>query len=232
MNTQTLSQFAAKNGMYTVENIPTAWHNEDFDFRTNLGKSDIPEFIQTAKGYESGLFYECKIQDEGTDKEIKYIDHSRILVKKVDSNVVMILRKDRSGKYYFHLDYSFLNQFNSIDHYEKREVYDKLPEPNKIGTFTLNKLDAWVKYCEVYYTAMNELKNRIDDGNAEIERKIAAFIESTHGAKVSKYNGTTDVETPLFRVRFVHNKASKYCSTDITFKGTTGDVAKITNLLK
>jgi len=231
MNT-TLAQFAAKQSMYTAENIPTAWRNDDFDFRIKVGNSDIPEFIQTAQGYESGLFYECNTQDAGTDKEIKYIDHSRILVKKTDSDIVMILRKDRSGKYYFHPEYSFLHQFQNIDHHEKSEVYNKLPEPNKIGTFTLNKLAAWVKYCEDYYTAMSELKSRIDDGNAEIERKITNFIQSTHGATVSTYHGTTDVETPLFRVRFIHNKAAKYCSTDISFKGTIEDVTKITNLLK
>lgn len=230
----TLKQQAEKMNLYTLEDIPSAWRedNENFQHRIKCGAQDVPEFLQTAQGYECGLFYECNTQDQGTEKEIKYINHAYILVKKTSSELVLLLAKDwRTKKHRLFPYYSILHKYNNLS-YHLKETANKLQEPNFIGLFTLNKLNAWHEHCTAYVQALEQAYNQANEKNAEIEKQIQSFIDSVSGADVKKWNNNTTVETEFFRIRFEHSKKDSYLSTYIDYKGTLENVAKIVNLMK
>lgn len=222
-----LKQIAAETNRFTLEDVPTAWRHGQYCAHKLARQYDvIPEFLLSLEGYEVGQFFECKIQDEGTAKELYYIgDNVDILVKKKNSDVVIKMSLDfRTKKYTFHPDYKELHKYQNISYYLKKDKLNELKEPNGIGVFTANKVDKWTEYCTDYLNVLKAILTEVDDTNAKIEREIADFCHAIKSANVSKYNNITDVETPLFRVRFTHYKDQKYCNKTIEFRGTIEDV--------
>jgi hypothetical protein len=230
----TLKQQAEKMNLYMFEDIPSAWKEdkENFEHKVKCEAQDIPEFLLTASGYECGLFYNCRTQDKGTEKERKYIDHSYILVKKSDSDLILLLAKDwRTKKYRFLPYYDEMLKYRNLSSYAKEEA-NKLKEPNFIGTFTLNKLNAWHNHCIQYMQTLEKIYQANNNKNSEIENKIQSFLDSIKGANVSTYHDKTWIETDLFAVHFNHHKSEGYLNTKIEYKGGLEKVAQIINLMK
>lgn len=228
---KTIKQVAEGFNLYQLQDIPQAWKDySNFAWRVELGQRDnvIPEFLLTLKGYEVGLFFECETQDKGTEKELKFIEHARILLKKNDSDLLLMVSQQwRDKKYYLHPLYNYERKFHSVSHYLKKDALKGLVEPNYIGVFTVNKVENWVKYCNEYLQRLETLSVDVNAKNVEIEQKIKSFIDSVEGCEVSKYNNVTDITTSNFRVRFEHFKDQNYLNTKIDFRGSLADVTAI-----
>ena len=224
---KTLKNIAAETNRFTLEDVPNQWrHNEYCTHKLNREYEPIPDFLLNLEGYEVGHFFECKIQDEGTEKELYHIgDSTSILIKKKGSDIILRLSKSWSTKKYtFHLDYKILNKYQGINYDIKNRKLKELKEPNGIGVFTTKKVNDWFQYNTEYLNILETLLTEIEDGNAKIEREIADFCVNLKGAEVSKYQNITDVNSPLFRVRFTHYKDQKYLNTKIEFKGNLQDI--------
>ena len=222
-----LKAVAAEFNLFQVADIPAKYVNDNYDHRVKCGDYNMPEFITGLKGYESGLFYECKQDADYKGVITYYIDHSYLLLKKEGSGIMLMVMKDRNNKYYLHPHYYHLRKYNGINYHIKGEALKAIKEPNYIGVFTEKKIIAWIEYCENYIQILENVYNEVNNKNDEIKAKIAAFIASVPGCKVSTYSNTTDVETKLFRVRFDHFKDQKYLSTKIDFKGDLSDITEV-----
>lgn len=230
-----LKQLAATFSLYTVEDIPSNLR-EEFSNRINNGLRDaiIPPTLEilliSNPDYEVGVFFNC----EGNVVEDEFI-----LFKKKDSELLLMMGKQwKTEKYLFSPYHAYRRKYNQISNRIKDARIAELKEPNKIGDFTRNKVEAWVKYCEDYIAACEKCFVEINTRNAEIEKQIQDFIDANEGCKVTKggnnYSTTksTYVDTPLFTVIFEHNKAEKFLGTKIVFKGELADVTKISGLIK
>jgi hypothetical protein len=226
-----LKTLAAEFNLYSFEDIPAIYKNQYFDHRIEIGFQKIPEFLITCKDYEVGLFWQGQ-HDTNIKGEITahYIEHSYILVKRKDSENIMLLRQDwRSKKYRFHLAYCQDRKFAGINYHIKEKALKDLNEPNMIGVFSEKKLNDWAKYVDDYVNTLDNLLADINDENGKIEKQISDFIASLPVKKVSEYHNKTWVTTPLFEVIFEHFKDQKYLSTKISFNGTLADITKISN---
>lgn len=226
--TATLKEICKAKNLYTLSDIPNRWRQSRYFERIENDTDDTPQFLKDLKCYEVGKFYECKIQDKGTENELYYIEHSRILVKKEGSNVVMRLAYDsRDKKYHFHVSWEQLNQFNNMSSYKRQEAIKSIKEPNYIGVFSEKKVDDWAKYCEDYMNAMLSFNNDLDTKNKAIENEIQTFIDKVQCTNVQKRDNLTWVNTPLFEIKFEHSKGSGYLTTKVTFKGQLSDIIKL-----
>jgi len=223
----TLAQIAAGFSLYQVADIPSRYINDNYDHRINCGNLKVPEFMTSLKGYEVGVFYECKQDTDYKGVITYYIEHSYLLVKRNDNDTVLMLKADRHNKYYFYPYYSLMHKYNGISYDIKKTALKGLKEPNYIGVFTEKKVNDWFNYCIEYLAILDNTLNDVADKNNEIQNKIDAFIQSVPGCHVSKYQNTTDIETPLFRVRFDHFKDQRYLSTKIDFKGNLSDITRL-----
>lgn len=216
--------------LYQFADIPERYltrYKSDGYLPGNYDGNSLPEFLKTLKGYEIGIFYEAKQDTNYTGITNYYIDHSHILIKKEDSDNVMMLRQDRNKKYYFYPYYGLMHHYQNIDYHIKDKSLKELPEPNKIGVFTEKKVNDWFVYNEKYLAILENVLAEVNGKNAEHEKTIKDFIASIPGCKVSAHDNKTWVTTKLFEVIFQHNKAEKYLSTQVTFRGSINDITKI-----
>jgi hypothetical protein len=229
---KTLNQIAESFGLYQVKDIPERYKNQYFEHKVKIGNAEIPEFITKLENYESGLFYECRQDTSYTGEIIYYIDHSYVLVKKNDSDLILMLKSDyRSKKHSFYPYYNLVNKYNAINYEIRNSATKEIKEPNYIGVFTEKKVNDWFIYFEKYMQALESAFTEVQDKNKEIEDKIKAFISSVPGCNVTTYQNKTFVKTDLFYVTFEHQKDQKYLSTKMEFRGSLGDITKIHNAL-
>lgn len=228
---KTLDQLAKEFNLYRPDNIPAIYRNNDnFEHRIKIGHKEIPEFLTSLKGYEAGLYYECK-QDTNYEGIVTYyVDHAHILLRENNSELVVMLMNNK-GKFYFHPYYDILRKYNSISHYMRDETLKSLKEPNLIGSFTEKKVKDWLFYCHMYIIVLDSLYDSVNDKNQKIEEEIKAFCDSLPGAKISENRNVTYIETHLFSVRFEHIKEERYLKKDIRFNGDLSDIILITNEL-
>lgn len=219
MNLKTL---AAAYNLYEIEDIPVTHRDIDLDRH----KKDIPEFLKTMPNIEVGLFYECKVQDENTDKMMYYIEHSYILIMRKNSINVLMLNMYKD-KYNTHPYYGITSEYREISYYLREDAIKDLQEPNSIGVFTSNKVNDWINYCDQYIDALNLLSQKVEDANIKIQKQIDDFISNLPGCKVIRYSNKTWITTSLFEVIFEHNKGEKYLNTKITFKGNLNDITQL-----
>lgn len=226
-----IHEIAKDFNLFTESNLPKDyqdyWNTNMNDYRKAKGIV-IPEFILNSPNYESGLFFRCDIQDKGTEKEYKYIEHSYILVKHKDSNLLLMLQRNRQDKYYLYPYYGLLHKYHSISSYEIAAVRNSLTEPMYIGVFSEKKLFAWVEYCINYVNASEAKYNEITSKTNDKEKEVKDFIASLNGnCEVMEYKETWYIKTKLFDITFNLDKQSGYLSKKITFNGTLEDITKI-----
>lgn len=227
---KTLNELAAKFDLYQVKDIGEAWKKDKelFDHRIKCGTQIIPEFMLTLPTYEVGLFYQCQIQDKGTAKEIHYIEHSYIIVRRKDNDLLMMLKQERNNKYYLYPYYNYMHKYHDIDYNLRNTATKGMNEPNHIGVFTEKKVNDWTEYCVKFIAAHENLLTSVNDKNTGIENEITDFIASVQPCEVDKWqNRYTDVTTEHFKVRFEHFRDQNYLNTQITFKGTLKDIAEL-----
>lgn len=229
---KSLKQTAAKLDLYKKEDIPERYRSNDeyyqhrIDFGTERGQ--IPEFLSNLKGYETGLFYECEEQTNNTTNEYYLGDNSYVLLKKMESEVPLIVSKNwKDKKYHFHPVHRLMHKFHNIDHYLKATALKDLTEPNRIGVFTEKKVEDWVKYNDQKIKILDDLLHEVTDKNTHLEKQISDFIESVPGCKVSRYQDQTSVTTSLFTINFTFYKASNHLNTKFEFNGKIADITKI-----
>jgi hypothetical protein len=225
-----LKESAEVLNLYKVEDIPAIYKNDYFEHRIKCNHKEIPEFLLNCKLIEIGLFYECK-QDTNYEGKISYyVDNSYILVKAINSDLLLMLMCNRDKKYYLHPHYNILNKYNNITYHLKTESLKGLSEPNYIGVFTDKKIIAWLEYCYEYITRFETLYNTVNNANEAIKNEIEVFINSLPEKNVQRYQNRVYVDTPLFNVIFEHFKDQKYLSTKIEYKGGLQNITKIANL--
>lgn len=224
-----LKSLAATFNLYQLNDIPDTHKNYNFEHAINYGKRNIPEFMLSFKGAEVGLFYECKQDTNYQNTTTYYVEHSYILVKAVNSDIVLMLKSDRHNKYNFHPYYSLMHKYQNIAYSIREKGIKELKRPNDIGVFTEKKVNDWLQYCEDYIKALDNVYNEVTGKNNEIQTEIHNFIASIPGCKFSTYQNITDIDTPLFRVRFTHYKDQNYVNKEITFKGGLSAITKIEN---
>jgi hypothetical protein len=232
----TLQELAASRNLYEVGDIPNEYIQDAdlFEHKIKIGMQEIPEFLKTAKGIETGLFYECLVQDKGTDREIHYIEHSYILIKASESDTLLMLHKDRSGKFYLSPYYSETRKFQDVSHYIRKEALKDLKEPNMVGVWSDKKLSDWISYCTEYVRILNGVLASVNQKNNEHEQTIETFIQNCKGCEVTRSKDGTQVwvKTNLFEVAFTLNRGENYLSKQIRFEGELSDVVKIHSLVK
>jgi hypothetical protein len=233
----TLKQLAAEKNLFAYPDIPKKWRGYNFDFKTKdvneLKNITILKEIQKLDNYEIDLFFECRTQDEGTAKELNYIEHSHIIVKRKDSDVLMILKESyKSERYFFHLAYHLLHKYHKISHYKRDEALKTISEPQKIGVFSVKKLDAWINYCIDYKNTLDALLNDVTEKNKQVDEEIKNFIDSLPQKTVRDHKDRVYIDTDLFSVIFEIDRPSAYLRTDIRYKGGLENVVKIQNTLK
>lgn len=222
----TLKEWAAARNLYTAEDIPAKYRSEH-------GLPDagsIPAFFQDNDRYECAIFYDCRTQDAGTDRELHYIESgSTLLLKyKNDSTVLALVKGWRdNGKYSILPYHRELSKYRGISHYTKEKALSALHEPNKIGVFTDKKVGLWFSYSEKYIEVLDFLLNDLAAKNAEVQKKINVFIHQSRGEAKTFDSLTTYVKTKHFTVTFKHDKTMAYLSTEIEFTGSLQDIVDI-----
>jgi hypothetical protein len=233
----TLKELCESHKMFTFDNIPAEYNNgrnhERF-FRDN--PSPIPDFLLSLPNVETGIYWKCSIQDEGTEREYNYVhDYPEILVKSGD--VVMRLTGNAyrtKGKYGFRLPYFIQNSYHELSKDKQNRAAKGIEEPNMVGVWSEKKFNSWVLYVDNYKKSLDAAKDENKDGNEAILKEIADFIATVPTAKVSvgSYNPlepTTTVRTKHFVVTFKHYKNQAYLRTEIEYKGNLQDVSSIEN---
>lgn len=223
-----LQESVKEFGLYQYADIPERYKTHNFENRTGEGEGDgnIPEFLTKLKGYEFGVFYGCKQDTDYKGIINYYVDHHYTLGKKADSEaVLMLMQADK--KYYFYPLYNTIYKYRGISHYIKEQALKAIAEPNRIGVFTEKKVLDWFTYNDQYLAILENVLGEINGKNAEHEKKIADFIKSVPGCKVSAYEVKTWITTHFFQIIFTHNKAERYLSYEVTYKGTLTDITRI-----
>jgi len=229
-----LNEIASQYNLFQSNKIPKDWieywDNNMNDYQKSKGIV-LPQFIVENKNFEIGLFFECKIQDAGTDKEFKYIDNNYILVKYIHSETICIVKyESRSKKYILNPLYNLYSKYYNVLGSMRNEVYKSVNSPNLIGVFTEKKLIDWVTYCtdlvNAFESKYNEVNNKINDGQIEIDN----FIKSLDGknAKIERFKNKTYIETNLFYISLTLDSQSGYLSNEIRYKGGLKDIIEIT----
>jgi hypothetical protein len=227
MKTNTLKSAAEKFNMYSAQDVPQEYR-EQSPHIIERQQEPVPDI--NTDNFEVGYFYECRIQDAGTPKETKYIDHCHLLIKALDSDLLLMLKKDwKTKKYYLYPYYDIMYAYQNINHNLRQEAVKDLKEPNKIGVFTEKKLIEWAKYCRDYVQAHEQLLTSVNDANQAIEKEIKDFIDSIPYKQVNAHGNTTYIKTDYFSITLTHNRESKYLDKRIQFNGGLDAVKHIEN---
>ena len=238
MNTPNIHEVAKQFNYFTTENLTgdfLAYYNERLkDNKYQHEKSLFPDFFNNCSEFETGFFWECRIQDEGTEKEYKYIEGGkRLLMKKGTDKILMLQEGWRAkNKFYLHPLYNYINKLTAkLSSYERNEAVKKITEPNLIGVFTIAKLNDWVNYCLLLLDTYEALKNKIEGKNNEALKTVNDFINNLNGKceiKKDSQNLNFWIDTKIFSVRFAIHSDSGYLEQKISFKGNLNDITKIT----
>jgi len=170
-----IEAIAEKFNLFTLDNLP-ATHLPHFNERLKGKDFQVNEFMQNFTGCESGIFYECRKDTDYTGKVNYYIEFVYPLYLPSGSDILLMLQTDRGGKMYFYPYYSHMHKYHGISHYKKSYALKGLQEPNRIGVFTTNKVNAHFEYCKNYIDILDNLCNQVNDENAEHQQKINDFI--------------------------------------------------------
>lgn len=242
-NENNLAVLAAKEGLFTVNNIPYT-HSEYFNERIkdskyhNGSECVIPDYLTDNKNIECNIFFECKIQDEGTPEQLYFIERYYILLKRKDDNFFCMLQSGyhTKGKFYLHPFYSFTKFAYKIENYKRTEAIKKLSEPNLIGVFTDKKIDSWFNYCNGYINTLKGLLNTVEDKNKEQRELVNNFYtslkddnKSTHTYTSNGDREITTIKCNFFTVRFELYFMSGYMNKTISFEGGLNEIINITN---
>jgi hypothetical protein len=241
MNKTNIHEVAKKFNYFTAENLTgdfLAYYNERLkDNKYKHENSLFPDFFNNCSEFETGFFWECRIQDEGTEKEYKYIEQSERLLMKKGTDIILMLKKDwkAKDKFYLHPLYNYVNKLTSnLSSYERNEATKKLIQPNLIGVFTVSKLNAWADYCFILLDTYTAVKNKIEGKNSEALKTVNDFINSLGGkCEIRKDSKNLNfwIDTNLFSVSFIIHSDSGYLEQKISYKGGLNNISKITNLI-
>ena len=217
---------AATKGYYIPETLtPEIINNEWFSERYNwyLKQYNSFKLPETLKYENSGLFMKIDF----SEKELISMDHLQILI--FDGvNIRMI--NCYKNKYYLHPLHS--------DLWEVRKNLDnrtrpQLQEPNRIGVFTLKKLQDWFIYCDTYVEEYQKLSLDTLNKKSENLKIMNDFIDSLKlvypDAKEYTWNNgdNKSIETHLFEVSFNLQDKGTYLQQRIKFKGSLNDILNI-----
>jgi len=125
-----------------------------------------------------------------------------------------------------------LHKYHKISHYKRDEALKTISEPQKIGVFSVKKLDAWINYCIDYKNTLDALLNDVTEKNKQVDEEIKNFIDSLPQKTVRDHKDRVYIDTDLFSVIFEIDRPSAYLRTDIRYKGGLENVVKIQNTLK
>ena len=228
-----IQAIAAQYNLYLQSDLPKEY-KEYWDTRMNEYnkglKVTIPQFIVDNPNFETGLFFECRTQDEGTEEEYKYIEHNFILVKRHGSDLICMLMENK-GKYHLFPYYGQIREFNlnvSVD--ERKETYTLLQkvEPNQIGVFTEKKLNDWYDHCQLTVDTYRKKYEEISGKSEESKQIVLDFIEKL-GDKctVKQHKNWWAVETKHFYVDFTLDYRSGWLDKKIRFKGDLQSIIDI-----
>ena len=234
MNTQILKDEAKKFNLYQLQDIPDIYKTDShYEHRIQCNKKEIPSELTYMECISVGLFYECKQDTNYKNETNYYIEHSYILCIGENTPLLMLQGNDyrNKGKYYFNPYYGIMHKYQNINYEIRNESIKELKEPNRIGVFTDKKVIEWLKYSIQYISTLEKVYENVNNENKRIEDEIKNTIESLKGCNVSTYQNITDIDTPLFRIRFKHFKDQKYLNTTIEYKGNLQDVIKLNNQL-
>lgn len=207
-------------------------------------KKNIPEFLLSCNLIEIDVFWQCLIQDKGTDREIKYINNSYTLLKSLKNEILLILvgnTYQHPNKYWFALEYRFRNvlcnlqkspHWVSISNEQVRSATKDLKEPNMIGVFTDKKVQHWLDYCEECYEKIKSAVSEIKERNELHKKTIRDTIDSLTEKRVSGWhNGTRyNIKSGLFEIEFELIIQEAYLSKKVRFNGTVEDAVKLSNI--
>ena len=235
---KSIHEIAKEFNLYTYENMSEEYkdiyNNELNSYRKEVN-IPIPSFFINNNSFEIGVFFECKIYEEATEKEHKYIDHQFTLIKYKNSDILFRLHEvaRKKDKYEISLYFDYYNKYHNISYHNRNEAIKTIQEPNYIGVFTEQKALNWIEYNLKYIEVMENLLNEINTKNIENEREVLKYIDSLEGkAEVRKRTIKNEIEysisTDLFDINFTLHLGSSYLSQNFRFKGNTNDIVNIT----
>ena len=240
--TANFAKKASEYNYYTLENIPVnvladEWFAKSYDFKKELfAKNSIPEGLESIPDIEVYAFakvneqFKNNFKDEAKEHELYYIDHFYTLIYSEKLNLLCQLM-NRNGKYYLFPLYDVVNKLHHKTSYEQRKPFlSQIKEPNMIGVFTAKKINDWLNYCIDYVAKCEECLNSVTNKSSENQKIIDETIKSLGGCNVHKYNNSTEIQTPLFRITFELLDNGAYLRKKIEYTGTIGDIIKIINL--
>jgi|688.fasta_scaffold309549_5 hypothetical protein len=219
-------EIAKESNLYTLQNLPQEALKDTY-FMGNLewykeryNKVKIPEGIKNIQDIEVGVFAEVKPQYKNNSNEIElyYIENFYTLVFINDNVYILVFRKD---KYSLFPIYRIVNLLSKdINSSQKYEFTKKIVEPNRIGVFTIKKLQDWAKYCEDYTQAIKDANFAVNSKLNENQKKIDNFISSLNGkCEVKQFRNYTIVNTKYFEVEFELLDNGAYLNEKIYYKG-------------
>lgn len=230
---QSLKDLCKTHNLFTFDEIPEK-------YRAHINNKTWNEFSPPAEllampNVETGIFYQCRTQDEGTPREYSHAEREGLFVMR--DGIVMQLTGNgynSKGKYSFFVPYFLQKEWRKLHHTKMDLVKKSLTEPNWIGVWTAKKVNDWFLHIKSYCDGMALALAENSSKNAEIEAEIAAFAATVPTAKVQKWGGDSPANTSFyckfFDVTFEHYTQSGYVSKKITFKGKIEDVSKFENL--
>lgn len=229
---KSLKEICKENSRFTWDEIPEEW-SESKERKRNPGAVKVPDFLQEMENLETGVFWECRIQDKGTEREYRYIEGYPAILVKMGDTVAQLSEKKHynDNKKSFFLPWFMGMKYGKMD----KTWWPNPDKPNYIGVWSEKKVKDWLRYVAEYRNAMEAAMEEIESKNLEIEKKIKNFLDTVPGAKVSCYESSIQVEhvrvtTNLFEMRFEHSKRNGYLSEKIEFNGTLLDVSRIESL--
>jgi hypothetical protein len=228
--TNNFLNIAKESNLYTLQNLPNEvltdpYFIQNLEFyKERFEKIKIPETLNNIQGIEVGVFAEVRQQfkNHSEDHELYYIENYYTLIF-IDENVYQLqYYKDKYSLYPIYRVVNLLSK--DISNQQKYEFTRQVIEPNRIGVFTLKKLQDWAKYCKDYVQAIKDANEQVNSKSIANQKIIDDFIhELGNNCEVKKWRNTTIVETIFFQIEFELLDKGAYLSKKITYiKGIQG----------
>jgi len=151
--------------------------------------------------YPAEIIYKYSVQDGKN-----YYKHCTVVIEY--EGLLMNVHGSNDNKY--RLFCEDVHNLKNIDFGAKNRVQQGLniPEPNRIGVFTKNKLTQWLEYNKAFYEACK----KVNGNNAQ---SITDFYKSIEGLPVRYWNEKRQGEIVKNGIEFSFQVNENYVSTQI-----------------
>jgi len=233
---KTLKEIAATFNMFTAQDVPAKYLDICKELPSHKSWSTaetIPELLLNNPNIEIDYFYQARVYNVGRPDQCNDIEGGAfILLKHVNSDLILMLHKDRNNKFHLDLPHAMYHKYHNISYHLRSNATKHLNKPNLVGVWTDKKLTDWINYCNEYYNCLEENYQEVTGANLKHEQEIKRVIDALQPCRVvERHDGRVDytyIETEYFEVTARLQRDEKYLSFTTNFKGGIDGVIALT----